>query len=61
MHWRYRKGPAKLHFINLTTAVHIDDLGINGRVIFKCILKTDDVRMWSGFILITIVAGGCLL
>jgi len=50
-----------LHFINLTTAVHIDDLGINGRVIFKCILKTDDVRMWSGFILITIVAGGCLL
>jgi hypothetical protein len=52
---------AKLHFENLTTAVHTEDLGSNGRVMFKCILKTDDIRMWTGFILLRIEAGGGLL
>ena len=61
MHWRYGKAHTKLHFENLTRTVHIEDLGINGRVMFKCILKTDDIRMWTGFILLRIEAGGCLL
>lgn len=62
MHWRYGKAPAKLHFENLARAVHVEDHGINGRVIFKSILKTDYiVRMWTGFILLRIEAGGCLL
>jgi hypothetical protein len=61
MHWRYGKVHAKLHFESLTRAVHIEDLGINGRVMFKCILKTDDIRMWVGFILLRIEAAGCLL
>jgi len=61
MRWRYGKAHAKLHFENLTRAVHIEDLGINGRVMFKCILKTDDRRMWTGFVLLRIEAGGSLL
>jgi hypothetical protein len=61
MHWRYGKAQAKLHFENLTRAAHIEDLGISGRVMFKCTLKTDDIRMWTGFILLRIEAGGCLL
>lgn len=62
MHWRYGKALAKLHFENLTRAMHVEDLGIDGRVIFKCILKTGDVmRMWTGFILLKIEAGGWLL
>jgi hypothetical protein len=61
MHWRYRKAHAKLQFEDLTRAVHIEDLSIDGRVMFKCILKADDIRMWTGFILLRIEAGDCLL
>jgi hypothetical protein len=61
MHLRYGKMHAKLHFENLTTAVHTEDHGINWMVIFKCVVQTGDIRMLTGFILLRIEAGGGLL
>jgi hypothetical protein len=40
---------------------HLEDLGIDGKVILKCILKKQDVRMGTKFIFLGIGTSGMLL
>jgi hypothetical protein len=40
---------------------HLEDLGVNGKVILKLILKKKGGRMWTGFIWLRIGTGGGLL
>jgi len=39
---------------------HLGDLGVDGRVILKLILKLYVLRMWTGFMCIRIVSSGVL-
>jgi hypothetical protein len=33
---------------------HSEDLGVDGRIMFKYVLEKQDVRVWSGFVWIRI-------
>jgi hypothetical protein len=33
---------------NLKERNHLGDLGVDGNIILKCVLKTQSVRVWSG-------------
>jgi len=37
---------------NLKVREHLDDPGINGRALFKQILKKQNGKLWNGFILL---------
>jgi hypothetical protein len=39
----------------------LGDLGVDGRIILKCMLKELDARVWDGFIWLLIGSGGWLL
>jgi hypothetical protein len=43
---------------NLKRRDHLRDLRVYGRIILKCILKKQDVRVWTGFIWLRIETAG---
>jgi hypothetical protein len=51
---------AKFWSEKLNRRDHLEDLGIDGRIL-KSILKKWDVRVWTRFIQLRIAAGGGLL
>jgi hypothetical protein len=40
---------------------HLEDLGVDGRIILRCVLKKKGVRVWTGFIWLKIGISGGLL
>jgi len=40
---------------------HLEDLGLDGKIILKCILKTWDGKSWTGLIWLRIGIGGGIL
>jgi hypothetical protein len=45
----------------MKTRDHLEDLGVDRRMIFKWIVKREDGRVWTGFIWLRIGTSGRLL
>jgi hypothetical protein len=47
--------------VNLKGRDNLRDLGVDGRIILKCMLKKKGVRVWAGFIWLRTGTSGGLL
>jgi hypothetical protein len=55
------KGHRRVCWENLKEEDHLEDPGVGGTIILKSIFKTQDGRVWTGFIGLTIVTSGRLM
>jgi hypothetical protein len=53
--------PMLIWFESLKERDHSEDLGIDGRIILRMILRKYSLRFWIGFIWLKIMTGGGLL